>query len=232
MLIERLAKTVLIRGFLVAVLAIPALPSLANADDDAPSLEETDDLPVVQNREYRMEHEFRVGVGTLPIDAFFKGISLSGGYTWHLSDIWGIEGDFVYLKNFNSSLRDDLEQSFGIPSTEFAEIKWYGKAGALFKPFYGKLAFLNDQQVHGEFFFSLSGVVAQMEGGESTEEEPLGKGKRFGIGGAPGFGLRGYINRYLSVRFDFSWMIIYSAGDFHYPLSLSLSFAVSTRSGP
>ena len=48
--------------------------------------------------------------------------------------------------------------------------------------------------------------------------------------GAPGFGIRGYLNRYFSARFDFRTMVLYSAGEIHVPLELTLTFAVTTRS--
>ncbi len=44
------------------------------------------------------------------------------------------------------------------------------------------------------------------------------------------FGLRGYFHKYMSVRFDLRQMILYSMGEGHYPLSLTLSFAFTTRS--
>jgi outer membrane beta-barrel protein len=192
--------------------------------------EESDKLPAVQNRLYNVEHEFDLGVGVLPIDAFYKGVTFNGGYAWHITDLWAVEGHFYWLKNLNTSLRDKLENNFGIPPSRFAEIMMYGEAGMLFKPLYGKLSFLNKTLVYGDFYFSLSGVVARMNGGKKTETEPMGKGKRLAFGGAPGFGLRGYLSRYISLRFDFRYMILYSQGEGHFPLSLTLSLGFTTRS--
>lgn len=194
-------------------------------------LEETDDLPAVQNREYRTLHEFHASVGTIPADPYTKGLTLGGGYAWHVNDLWAVEGHYSWVFNFSSSLRDKLEGNFAIPSTRFDKFKMFGKLGTLFKPLYGKLAWLNDSQVYGEFYLSLYAAVAQLEGGERTDDYPQGKPERLAFGGSPGFGIRGYINRYLSARLDVSWLLLVAeTGEFHWPLFLNLSFGLTTRS--
>jgi len=222
-------------------LVVPLLsPSTAQADekedtdteskDEARQFEESDKLPAVQNRLYRTEHELSAGVGVLPIDPYVKGVTFGGGYAWHITDIWAAEAFGGYLQNIKTSLRDKLENNFGIPTTRFAQIDWYAAAGGLFKPIYGKLSFLNKTLVYGEFYLSLAGIVARMRGGTKTEEEPDGKGPRYAFGGSPGFGLRGYISKRISVRIDFRWMLLYSRGEGHYPLALTLNFGFTTRS--
>ena len=203
---------------------------LALAKKTRPEWEESDKLPAVQNRLYRNEHELMAGIGVLPVDAFYKGVVFNGGYTWHVSDLWGIEARFSYLRNLKTSLRDKLEKNFAEPPSKFAEILYYGEAGAVFKPIYGKLSFMNKTLVYGEIYLSLTGVVARMTGGTATDTEPQGKAARMGFGGAPGFGLRGYLTRRLSLRFDFRYLLLYSAGEGHYPLALSLNLAFTTRS--
>jgi len=211
-------------------------PNAATADDEQEEeekllWEETADLPAVQDRKYRLEHELAAGVGTLPADPYTKGLALTGGYTWHVTDLWAVEGHFSWVFNFSSSLRDKLEGNFAVQPSRFAKLKMFGQLGALLKPLYGKLSFLNDEQVYGEFFLSLYGVVAQMEGGKKTDEEPQGKGTRLAFGGAPGFGIRGFLTRYLSARFDFNWMILVAeSGEVHTPLFLNLDLSLTTRS--
>lgn len=212
-------------GLAWLVAAAAAGPARAATEE----MEETDALPTVQNRLFRNQHEFSGSVGILPIDPFYKGMTLGGGYAWHITDLWAVEGTFSYLVTFKTGLRKDLEENFAIPPTLFDELKWYGQAGALFKPLYGKLSLFNKSLVYGELYFSAHAVVAQMEGGRADDENPQGKGQRLAFGGAPGFGIRGYLNEYFSVRFDFRTMILASAGEVHVPLSLSLSVAVTTR---
>jgi outer membrane beta-barrel protein len=216
---------------LLAVMAIAApRPTLAQ-EQRGLELEESDDLPAVQNRKYRNEHELDIGVGLLPVDAFYKGVSATGAYLWHITDLWAVEGRFSYLERsiIKTSIRDKLERTFGEPPDKFAEVRYYGEAGLLFKPIYGKLSLLNRNLVYGEIYFSLNGVVARMVGGAATNSEPLGKGPRLAYGGSPGFGIRTYLNRYMSLRFDFRYLILYSAGEIHSPLALTLSLAFTTR---
>ena len=213
-----------------AIVALSIAPTPARAQSEVEDLEESDKLPAVQNRKFRAEHEFNLGVGVLPVDPLVKGMLLIGGYAWHLTDLWAADFRFSFLRNFKTSLREKLEENFTTPTTVFDEFKWYGQAGVLFKPLYGKLALFNKTLVYGELYLSLHGMVARLEGGEPTDEETQGKGPRLGFGGAPGFGLRGYLNEYFSVRFDFRSIFLYSAGELHTPISLSLTLAVTTRS--
>lgn len=218
-------STVGLVGVLGLLAARPAL-----AGDDEAEWEESDKLPAVQNRLYRNEHELDLSVGVLPVDPFTKGVTFGGGYAWHFSDLVAAEAHFFYLKNISTDLRDKLENNFAIPPSMFARLTMYGTVGGLFKPIYGKLSFLNKALVYGEFYLSLAAVVARMDGGTKTEEEPQGKGLRMAYGGAPGFGIRGYLWKYISMRIDFRWMLLYSRGEGHYPLALTFSFGFTTRS--
>ena len=215
---------------LAVVAALVALPTATLAKGTDPDWEETDKLPAVQNRRYRMEHEFNLGIGVLPVDAFYKGLTASGGYAWHITDLWAVEGRGYYSQNFKTSLRDKLENNFGEPPSKFAQVRWYAELGLLFKPLYGKLAFLNNQQVYGEVFLSAAAVVSRMDGGKATEAEPQGQGPRMAFGGAPGFGFRGWLSERWSLRFDFRSHIVAAAGELYYPITLTLSLALSTRS--
>ena len=231
-----------IAPLLLLMLLLPTGPARGaddkDKDDDTQPWEETDKLPAVQNRKFRLNHEFGVGVGHLPVDPYTKAVALNGGYSFHLSDIWALEGQFAWLFNYTTSLRDKLENNFGQPPEKFISVKFFGKLGALFKPLYGKLAFLNGGKIYGEVYLSAYLVVARLEGGEKTEEEPRGRGQRFAVGGAPGFGLRGFLNEYFSVRFDMSWLLLTSGSflspagsplEFHAPLTLMLNIALTTR---
>jgi len=192
--------------------------------------EEGEELPAVQNRLYRMEHEILLGVGVLPVDPYTKGLSFSAGYAWHWTDLIGIEARFSYLLNIATSLRDKLENNFAYEPTRFVEIHYYGELGVLIKPIYGKLSLLNKSLLFGEFYLSLGGVVAGLNGGKKTDYEPQGKGSRVAGGGALGFGLRGFINKWFSLRLDFRFMGLYSQQVWHWPLALTLGIAFSTRS--
>lgn len=222
-----------------AILAALILASAPASAADDPPWEETDKLPAVQNRKFRMEHEFAAGAGVLPIDPYTKGLAVTGGYTWHINETWAAEAHFSWIFNFAASLRDKLENNFGEPESKFRRTKFFGQAGALFKPLYGKLAFLNDSQIYWEFYVSTYIAFGQLYGGRKTELEPAGRGDRWAIGPAPGFGFRGFLTRYLSLRFDFNWIVFFSGSflapggspfEVVAPLKLSLNLSFTTRS--
>lgn len=216
---------------LAACLAPPGAGLRSAAAKKRVLWEETDKLPAVQNRRYRLQHEFDATVGTLPADPYTKGLTLSAGYGWHLNDLWAIEARGHWVMNFNSALRDKLEGNFGTDADRFDKIKFFGQLGGLFKPLYGKLSFLNDQQVYGEVFLSLHAVVAQMDGGGGSADDPVGRGQRLAFGASPGFGVRGFLSEHWSLRLDINWLVLFAeTGETHLPLLLTLSLAGTTRS--
>jgi outer membrane beta-barrel protein len=217
---------------LLLMLPLPGAAPLARADSGDQELSPVmEKLPAVQNRLYRLEHEFDVGVGVLPVDAFYKSLSLSGGYVWHITQLWGLEGRFTYNYNLKTGLRDKIEGNFPVDTDRFTELAYFGEVGTLFKPLYGKLSALNRNLLYGEIYLSLSAVVGILNGGEDPDDKTKALGTRLAFGGAPGFGLRGFINRYLSLRFDFRYMLLVAQnGEGHFPLVLSLSLGITTRS--
>jgi outer membrane beta-barrel protein len=220
-------------AFGVPALLLLGVSGLALAKKPAPEWEESDKLPAVQNRLYRNEHEFMAGIGVLPTDAFYKGVLFNGGYTWHITDLWGVEGRFTYSKNLKTSLRTRLENNFpeNAPTGKFSELDYYGELAAVFKPIYGKLSFMNKTLVYGEIYLSASAIVGMMHGGLALDQTEGGtKGNHIAFGGAPGFGIRGYLNKYMSLRFDFRYLLLYSDGDGHYPLMITLNASFTTRS--
>ena len=64
----------------------------------------------VQDRTYRMNSELMLGIGVLPLDAFYKGLSGEVSYTYHFSDsfAWQI-GRFLYSYNVATGLQNQLD---------------------------------------------------------------------------------------------------------------------------
>jgi hypothetical protein len=66
----------------LAVLLLVSSAALAQADE----LENPGVIAAVQERAFRMQHELHLGVGVLPLDAFYKGLYAQVGYTFHFTD--------------------------------------------------------------------------------------------------------------------------------------------------
>lgn len=148
-------------------------------------------LFAIQNRKHLVSHEFTLGVGTVPLDAFYKGLTGSFGYTYHFSDLWAwevVQGTYSF--NIDTDLKDQLLTDWGVEPTDFPELLYFVGSNVVFKPVYGKAALLNDGLIYGELFFTAGANVAEYENGG------------FFVGGNIGAGLRVYLSQYFAVRFE------------------------------
>jgi len=171
---------------MVAMLLGLALPAVAEEEGE-------EQLQAIQNRKHVLRHELGVGIGTIPIDPYYKGLTGSAHYTFHFNHTWGWEVFHVgYSKNFWTSLRKDLEENWRNPSSPqvIPEVQILGDTNIVFRPLYGKLAHLNRSLVYGEF--SLTAGVA----GAYYQT------KKAYVGGDVGFGMRVFLSKHWSTRFD------------------------------
>ena len=74
----------------VVLASLIVVPSAAAQDEEVEDSQSYASL-AVQNRRYGSVHEITAFFGVLPLDAFTKGITLSGAYTIHFSELvaWG-----------------------------------------------------------------------------------------------------------------------------------------------
>jgi outer membrane beta-barrel protein len=177
----------------LAVLAASTPASAAPAEPD----EEDDWMSrqAIQNRKHVLRHELGIAIGTIPIDAYYKGLTGTASYTFHFGNTWAWEVfNFSYSKNFWTSLRKDLEENWRNPASPqvIPEIEFFGDSNLVFKPFYGKLAYLNRSLVYGEFYLT-AGPAASWY---NTDRD------RLAVGADVGFGFRVHMSRYWSTRFD------------------------------
>src|SRR3954471_24210377 len=92
-----------------AVVAMCLAPAAAHAQyDDEDS---GGNAVVIQEREFKMAHEFTMQSGTLPLDAFKKGIAFPGRYPLQFDDFnaWEIIGA-TYSLNIDSGLAGILQK--------------------------------------------------------------------------------------------------------------------------
>ncbi|XXF79358.1 outer membrane beta-barrel domain-containing protein [Myxococcaceae bacterium GXIMD 01537] len=139
-------------------------PGFARAQAEA--LENPGAVSAVQERLYRMNHELTLGVGVLPADAFYKGLTANLGYTYHFSDsfAWQV-GRGTYSYNLKTALREQLERDFGVAPTANAfqdEVQWMVGSDLVWSPFYGKVSFRNRKVLHFEAFVLAGGSVLKL----------------------------------------------------------------------
>ncbi|MEE2789315.1 MAG: outer membrane beta-barrel domain-containing protein [Myxococcota bacterium] len=188
--------------FLAALWAMPCL-----ADDGLPSL-------AVQNRKHTETHEFTAYVGVLPMDAFTKGLTLSGSYTLHFSDLIGWEvGQFFYSQPFETDLESEL-RAFDLKPTPFERVEQFVTSNVVFKPLYWKGAWLNSALSYGEFFLTAGGGYGWL----TRTERPVAS-----FGG----GFRMYVNQFLSFRLDLRDLLFISENDTQNELWVGLGVSIS-----
>lgn len=151
----------------------------------------------VQNRRYFMRHELSLAVGLLPMDAFTKGLTASGGYTLHFdtSFAWEI-AHFFYSFPLDTGLKGDLD-AFDLRPTPFEVLKMYLSSNFVWKPIYWKGAFLNDSLVHGELMLTAGGGY----GWFTRSSRPMVN---------YGAGIRLFLTRVLSARLDVRHMMFFT----------------------
>ena len=205
-------RLVMCVGLLLAPVASAQLEALENPGTVA----------AVQDRLFRMNHELSLGVGVLPLDAFYKGVSASVAYTAHFTDTfaWTV-GRGLYSYNLNTGLRGQLENQFGVAPTEFEEVEWMVGSDLVWSPWYGKTSFLNQSVTHFDVSLVAGGSVLRMVDRSFRPALNLGIGARI------------YASRSVSWRLDLTdnvVVVLPALRVVHVPtvmLSLALNFGAT-----
>lgn len=153
---------------------------------------------VIQNRKFKMAHEFTIAGGTLPLDAFVKGITLTGRYTLHFDDFhaWEI-GAATYSFNLDTGLKDQLINNFSVQAQELPTLLVVADTNYVVKPFYGKLALFNRTLLYAELFLAAGVTVTYWSDGSFRPGPDFGAGLRF------------FVSDWLSLRTDIRHSIVF-----------------------
>jgi outer membrane beta-barrel protein len=172
-----------VTAFVVVALAAVALPRTAAAqlefDNEAPRVFS------IQERPYRLGHEFTLGLGVLPLDAFYVGVTASASYTYHFSDFWAWEiARGSYSLNFDTGLTGTLFDEYGVVPVRGGgeRIKTFATTSVVVKPLFGKLSIFNDDIIFSETFF-VAGIGPMLKGEFWRPTIDLGVGFRFWTSG-------------------------------------------------
>jgi outer membrane beta-barrel protein len=157
----------------------------------------------IQPRPYRLGHEFQLGLGVLPLDAFYVGMLLNGSYTYHFSDFWAWEmASIGYSLNLDTGLTEELFEDYGaLPEQDGGDkISLVGTTSLVVKPLFGKLAVFNSNKVYAETFFNI---------GLGPMRTAVGSRGTFFFTGLLGVGLRFWWTQQFSIRFDFRDYLVF-----------------------
>lgn len=159
---------------------------------------------IVQERIYRPHHEFRLGLGYLPQDPFYKAYGPELAYVWHLGD-W-LEWEVLRVAYFSyteTDIRETVASEFDITKDPYEKVQYIGFSHVRWAPFYGRYTVLNRSVVHSETF--VSGGAGMV--GWQKAEGPRADGVDPGSGGtrpaaSVGLGFRFYTSRRTSLTID------------------------------
>lgn len=176
-------------GVLLAVAIVASAATATASDGGSESSSRSYSSAVVQNRKYDPTHEFSLSAGVLPLDAFAKGITASGGYTLHFTPkvAWEV-AHFYYSFHVETDLNDKLA-AFDVRPTPFELLEYFLTTNFVWKPLYWKGSWLNSGLAHGEFFLTAGGGY----GWFTRSQRP---------GGNVGLGFRLWGAEWLSFRLD------------------------------
>ncbi|MBI5508821.1 MAG: outer membrane beta-barrel domain-containing protein [Deltaproteobacteria bacterium] len=155
----------------------------------------------IQERPYRLGHEFQLGLGVLPLDAFYVGITASASYTYHFSDFWAWEiAGGSYSLNKGTGLATRLFDEYGVVPVRGGgeRIVTFASTSVVVKPLFGKLAVFNSDVVYSETFF-VAGVG------------PMRKGEFWRPSADVGAGFRFWTSPVLSWRLDIRDVLVFSS---------------------
>ncbi len=192
------------------------LAAMAGLLTGAPALAGEPTVLAIQNRKHTMRHEYTLWVGVLPLDAFTKGLTFSGGYTLHVSNLVGWQvGQFTYSVGIDTRLADELAAlAQPIGPTPFEVVDYYATSSIVLKPLYGKLVALNRSVVHQELLVQAGGGVGWM----TLSTRPVLEA---------GVAYRLYLDQHTSLRFDLRDALFFARGDLHQELWLGAGLSVS-----
>jgi outer membrane beta-barrel protein len=172
-----------------------ALPAMAAYDDE----EGGGSAVVIQNRRFRMQHEFTLEAGLLPLDAFFKGVTATARYTLHFGDFhaWEIAAG-TYSFNFDTGLTDQLRNNFGVTPQRLPALQLMIESDYVMRPVYGKYALFNRAIIYSEVFVA-AGITVSYWNDNSFRPGPN-----------LGLGARVFVTEWLSFRLDVRHAVVFN----------------------
>jgi outer membrane beta-barrel protein len=133
----------------------------------------------VQNRVFHKSHEIDLSIGYIADDEFFMVYPISVGYTYHLNEMFSWEvGRLQYFFNKDRGLKGTLEDPpFNAQAEFFNEPKYMVNSHLVFRPLYGKSAFMNKRVVNHETYLfagpGITGYEREYSNGDSDTEDVL-----------------------------------------------------------
>ncbi len=184
----------------------------------------------VQNRIFHRSHELDLSVGYIADDAFFQVYPIGLGYTFHFNEriAWEV-GRVQYMFNQERNLKKTLEEEFNVTPERFPEPKYMYHSHLVYKPLYGKHAFLNRGIINNEIYLFAGAGMAhyewQLSTGETQEEDAMSI--------SFGAGLKYYLNKSFCLNFEIRELMNFredeTENNLYFGLGLGYRFNLAPR---
>lgn len=165
------------------LLLVPLVSCFVNAQQSSTKTDAYDlpEVVVVENRQYQPSSDFGIHLGVLPMDAFYKALSVGLNYNKVIDSAWTWEiVNFQAAFKQDTGLKSDLINNFSVKPTGILDyVKNYGTTSAVYTPIYGKNLFFNKSIVHSELGFMLGAGVINFNSGDSAPIVGTGAQLRF-----------------------------------------------------
>lgn len=178
---------------------------------------EVPQVAAVENKLFVPQKDLAVHIGVLPLDAFYKALTLGLSYTTQFQSYLGweiINANAAFTQD--TGLKKDLLENFSAKPQGILEYpQYYLTTNLIYTPIYSKSLLFNKDVVHSETSFVLGGGMVAFNSGESA---PM-------FGGGAIF--RMYKSRKFSYKFDGRLYYTSAAGkssNFLLDLSIGLAF--------
>lgn len=171
-------------AFLLPLWAAFAVVLLAPVDAHA------QDRRVIQNRSYTVNHEFTLQMGVLPLDVLYKAPTITGRYTWHITDYvaWEVLS-LTYAPTTDLSLiglgfgplrfnhftaqGNELQENFGYRPFDIDQMRLFAESNLVLTPLYGKFSLFNRANARLELYAVVGMALANFVAYNPYPLDPL-----------------------------------------------------------
>jgi outer membrane beta-barrel protein len=191
-----------VNAFLLALSALAGVTPPAWGAGEEGSGEEGS-VYAIQRKSSVLKHEIHGAVGVLPMDAFYKGVAVGGGYTYHFSHHFAWEvAQFLTSFNIDTGLKDELQTAFAVEPTSFREVSFIANSNVVFTPLYGKMSLMNRTVVRMECYLTAGPGIARYTLYERAGASGYQEQDKYYFSANYGIGLRFFVSRQFAVRLD------------------------------
>ena len=151
---------------------------------------------VVEKKLYpsAMKHELSLFFGVAPADSFVFSIVEGGRYTFHITEMFGLQLVGAHMDNFQRDSADRAEEAgVNMDFLKNAEINWFANLDLVFKPIYGKFSFVSNWIAHYDLGLSVGAGVMALDNGDYAPAPDIGLFMNI------------YLLKWLSLRADFMY---------------------------